>query len=187
MDKFSTYSMSLEPEDEKYLWEGNYLKIKEIEGWEAVMENDMVIILPHLIDYNEILLRKESIPPFKHVDGREFFLTVISGTIEKNEKPEKTIFRELEEEAGIRLNTGYKSYKKWNELFVSKGNTAKVHIYYLPLHNYDFTTVYATGDGSKTEAKSSSIRIDLKYLNNLNPCDLVTSLSIEYLKIELKQ
>jgi 8-oxo-dGTP pyrophosphatase MutT (NUDIX family) len=188
MEKFSLYSQQMnQPEDEEYLYDGDYMKIKNIDGWEAVIEKDCMIVVPHLLDYNEIILRKESIPPFQYVEKREFFLTALSGGIEKGETAEKTLFRELEEEAGIRLNTGYKAYKKWNELFFNKGNTAKCHLYYLPLHSYDFTTVYAKGDGTESESKSTAVRIDLKYLDNLNTSDLVTCLLLEYLKSEIKK
>jgi 8-oxo-dGTP pyrophosphatase MutT (NUDIX family) len=186
MEKFSIYSQQLDkPAEDSYLFDGEYLKIKEIDGWEAVVENDCMVVIPYLIDNKEIILRKEVIPPFQHVDKKEFFLTIISGTIEQGESVEKTLFRELEEEAGIRLNTSYTGYKKWNELFFSKGNTAKCHIYFVPLHSNDFTTVYPKGDGTDSEQKSTSVRIDIKYLDSLTPADLATTLALQYLKNEI--
>jgi 8-oxo-dGTP pyrophosphatase MutT (NUDIX family) len=187
MEKFSMFSQKFNAAtDEDYVWQGDYLKIKNIEGWDVVVENDCVLILPYLIDTDEIILRKEVIPPFKFKTGQDFFLTGISGTIENNESVEETLFRELQEEAGIKLNTGYKQFKKWSETFFNKGNTAKCHIYYVPLYNYDYITVMAKGDGSEEEAKSTAVRVNIKYLNNLKPSDLATTLALEFFKNEIK-
>jgi hypothetical protein len=187
MEKFSSYSNKFIPSnEEEYVWQGDYLKIKNIEGWDAVVENDCVLLLPHLLDTDEIILRKEVILPFKFKTGHDFFLTGISGTMDNKETAIQTLFRELQEEAGIKLNTSYNQFKKWSETFYSKGNTAKCHIYYVPLYNYDYITVAASGDGSDEEANSISVRVSLKYLNNLNPSDLATTLALEFLKNEIK-
>ena len=183
MNKFSKIQNEkpkIDKDDFKY---DGYLKVKEKDGWEFVVENDCVVAMVHLLDFNEILLRKEIIPPFQErYPSQEYFLTIISGTMENNETPIQTITRELVEEAGILLNTNYSSYEDWGNLFFSKGNIAKCHIFYIPLRVNDFRKVEANGDGSDFEKKSSTVRIDLKYLNSLKPSDLITQLCLLKIK-----
>lgn len=178
--KLQNEEKSIKPEE--FLYDG-YIKVKSNDGWEYVVENDCVVAMVHLLDYNEILLRKEIVPPFRErYPSQEFFLTIISGTMEKGEAPIDTIKRELVEEAGILLNTQYSNYQSWGDYFFSKGNTAKCHIFYIPLRVDDFQKVSATGDGTEFEKNSNTVRIDLKYLNALKPADLITCLCIEKMK-----
>ncbi len=184
MEKFSKleHKDKIHIEKEDYLYDG-YLKIKSKDGYEYVYEKDCAIAMVHLLDFNEILLRKEYIPTFndKH-PNQEFFLTSISGTIETNETPIQTIRRELVEEAGILLNTQFNDIESWGEYFTNKGNASKFYLYYIPLRINDFQKVNAVGDGTIAESKSKSVRVDIKYLNSLKPSDLVTALLIEKMK-----
>lgn len=186
MNKFSKIQktkLSIEKED--YLYDG-YLKIKSKDNYEFVVENDCSLAIVHLLDFNEILLRKEFIPPFqdRHVD-KEFFLTMISGCVEKGETPIQTIIRELAEEAGILLNTTYNSWENWGNYFWCKSNSSKAHIFYFPLRVDDFRKVVACGDGSEIEKLSSTVRVDLKFINSLKPSDLTTALCIELMKTKI--
>jgi 8-oxo-dGTP pyrophosphatase MutT (NUDIX family) len=187
MDKFSKiqHKDKLPIEKEDFLYDG-YIKVKEKSGWEYVSEKDCAIALVHLLDFDEILLRKEIVPPFNDkYPEQEFFLTVISGTIETGENPIQTITRELVEEAGILLNTTYMNYESWGKYFYCKGNSSQCHIYYIPLRTNDFRKVEASGDGSDFEEKSKTVRIDTKYLQALKPSDLITSLCIEKMKSKI--
>jgi len=185
MDKFSKIikdDNKLTNEIEDFVYDG-YIKVKSKDGWEYVKESDCAIALVHLLDFNEILLRKEIVPPFQERHpNQEFFLTIISGTIDGNETPVQTITRELIEEAGVSLNTNYNGFEKMGEYFWCKGNTSKCHIFYIPLRTNDFQKVYAKGDGSETEKLSKTVRVDLKYLDSLKPSDLVTSLCLQFIK-----
>ena len=187
MDKFSKiqHKDKLPIEKEDYLYDG-YLKLKEKDGYEYICENDCAISIVHLLDFNEILLRKEIIPPFndKYPD-KEFFLTVLSGTIEKGENPIQTITRELVEEAGILLNTTYMNYESWGKYFYNKSNASQCHIYYIPLRTNEFRKVEVSGDGSELEKRSSTVRVDIKYLEALKPSDLVTSYCLLKLKSKI--
>ncbi len=184
MEKFS----KVVKEKNKYtvdniIYSGDYITIKSKDGWEYVSENDCVIAVPHLLDFNELLIRKEDVPPFKdRHPNQDFFITMISGTIEDNELPINTMIRELQEEAGILLNTTYMNYEKWGEFFFNKANSSKCHIYYLPLRVNDFQKVIATTDGSLSESKSKTIRLDVKYLDSLKPSDLLSAFCIEKMK-----
>ena len=164
-------------EEIKTIYDGEYMNIKATDGWEFVEEKDCVIVLPHLINFNEIILRKENVPPFNTREpNKEHFLTVVSGTMEAGEDPTETLVRELKEETGIMLNTGFKGWTKWGEYFWNKGNNSKCHVYYLPITTSDFQKVVAKGDGSVSEDKSITVRIDLSYIESLRPSDLITEM-----------
>lgn len=188
MKKFTTVTRKKEveePTSKDALYSGNYLSVVDIEGWETVQEKDCVIVLPHFTDFDEIILRKEDIPPFKSRDKQNFFLTAVSGTVEEGEEPLEAAIRELEEEAGVQLHTTYKAYKLWGSFFMTKGNTAKYHLYYMPMKSTDYQKVAPKGDGSESENKSTSVRVNIQYLDSLNPSDTVTALVINYTKNEL--
>lgn len=189
MKKFTSFSKNKKTVEEPasdVLFKGDYVSVVKTEGWEVVQEKDCVIVVAHMVDFDEILLRKEDVPSYRLRKQQNHFLTALSGTIEEGEEHTATIVRELEEEAGIRLNTGYKSFKKWNSLFISKGSSAQFHLYYVPLKNGEFSKVGAPGDGSQAEEKSATLRVDLKYLNSLNVSDTVTELALQYLRNEIK-
>ncbi len=170
---------------EDFLYDG-YIKVKSKDGWEYVSEGDCTVAMVHLLDFNEILLRKEVVPPFnERHPSQEFFLTIISGTMKDGESAIQTITRELVEEAGILLNTQYTGYESWGEYFWNKGNTSKCNVFYMPLRINDFRKVEASGDGSEFEKQSKTVRIDLKYLDALKPSDLITALCIERMKSKI--
>ena len=186
MKTFSEISKKKEPKPADMVYDGDYIKVKSMDGWEFVEERDIVIIVPHLLEFDEVLLRKEYVPPFNTREPeQEHFLTCISGTMEAGEKPTDTLIREVKEEAGVVLNTGFEGWKKWGKFFMNKGNNSYCHIYYLPITTSDFQKIEPTGDGSEEEAKSNTVRIDLKYLDSLNPSDLITMTVIKFLKEEL--
>lgn len=186
MDKISKFLNKKETIlEEEFLFKGKHLKIKDIEGWEVIVEKDCSVAIIHLLEYDQIILRKEYIPSFKHVNDKDFYLTILAGSIEKDETPEQCIKREIYEESGIKLHTFYKGLKLWNKLFLNKGSVAQAHIFYVPVTNNDYERTSPKTDGSVDEARSSCVRIDIKYLNHLNPSDLITALCLEYFKKEI--
>lgn len=187
MEKFSKMSkQKIGIDKEDYVYDGDYIKVKERDGWQYVTERDCVIAIPHLLDFEEIMIRKEWIPPFQdRHPNQEFFLTMISGTMEDGETPVDTLIRELQEEAGILLNTTYMKYERWGELFTNKGNSSKCHIFYLPLNINDFQKVRAVGDGSKSEDISKTTRVNVKYIDSLKPSDLLTAFCLEKMKSKI--
>lgn len=160
-----------------------YLKVKEKDGYEFVVESDCVIMIPHLLEYDEFLFRKKLIPPYTYsLPNKEMFLTTVSGTIDNNEKPIDTLKRELIEECGIKLNSTYNNFVNYGDFFMTKGNSAKYHIFYIPLNRNDYTIVPITGDGSEAEKHSKTIRVDKKILTAIIPSDIITAFCIEKIK-----
>lgn len=164
------------------LYSDGYIKLISYEGWSIISEKDMVIVVPYLIESNELILRYEYIPTFKYVDGQEYHITVLSGSMEEGEDPKTAAIRELEEESGIVLKNE-KKLEQLKPLFVSKSNCNKYHIFFLPLHERDYYQIEPVGDGSKAEAKSSCIKINYKNISSIDSSDLIT----EYILTKVKE
>jgi ADP-ribose pyrophosphatase YjhB (NUDIX family) len=101
--------------------------------------------------------------------------------LEEGETPEETLFREIQEEAGIVIRDDFE-IEFMKPLFATKGNLSKYHPAIIQLTERDYTEIVASGDGSEAEKKSKSIKLDVKYLNSLSPSDLIT----DYMLIKIK-
>lgn len=183
MEKFTKLKPKTEFTEDKedVLYSNKYMKVVNYEDWTIVKESDFVVCIPYLIDSNQIILRHEYIPTFKMIDGQDFHITVLSGGIEVGETPERAILRELEEEAGIVVEPGY-SVEFMKPLFVSKGNASKYYPCIIQLTERQYHEVIAKGDGSESEKKSQSVKVDVKYLNSINASDLITEYMIQQMK-----
>jgi len=187
VEKFS----KLKPKDEfaedkeKVLYKDEHFNVVQFEDWSILKERDCVVCIPFLVETNQIILRYEYIPTFKYVDGQEYHVTVVCGGIENGETPEKAIRRELEEEAGIVLREDFQ-LEEMKPLFVNKAVANKYHPYLIPLTERDYEEVVAKGDGSKIEEMSKSVKVDVRYLNSLNPSDLITDYMLMKIKDYLK-
>ena len=166
---------AISDENDKVLYQDEYITIRSLNGWSMLEEKDNVCCIPIFIEKNKIFLRKETVPSYNKRDSQEYHLTVISGTIETDETPDMTLRRELVEEAGIVLNDNYK-INFLDCLFKSKSGTAKMFIALIPLSESDYSETYIKGDGSKEEKNSQTVSIDIKFINSLFPADLVTRL-----------
>ncbi len=171
-----------ETNNDTFVYDG-FLKIKKEGDFEYLVGVDCALALVHLTDTDEILLRKEWVPSFQHKEpSQEYFLTMISGQMEEGETSRKTVIRELVEEAGVLLNTGYNGFEEWGDFFYSKNNSSMCHILYLPVTINDFRKVAAMGDGTELEKKSKTVKVGMNFLNSLKPSDLVTAYCLERLK-----
>lgn len=186
MDKFSKIvkQKPTSTVDEPIIFENDFMKVTNYEDWVVVEEPNVVACLPYLIEDNQIVVRQEYIPTFKKVEGNEYFLTVVAGRIENGESPQQALRRELEEEAGIVLREGYQ-FEFDRPVFACKTTTSLFHFCLVPLTENDYHEVIAKGDGTKNESISKSVKVDTKYLNHLNPSDLITELLLAKLRVYL--
>lgn len=171
-------------------FQGDYLKVITYKDYEIVSEADMVIMLPYLRDEGCVLLRHEYIPTYQYfykntIEYKNItnFLTVISGGVDKNESLENALRRELYEEAGIVLSNMYK-VEFIKHLFSTKGNVSRYHICLLELSYNDYKVVQPTGDGSKSEKLSKTIKVDISDLNEIKTHDLITEYLLTKFKLE---
>jgi 8-oxo-dGTP pyrophosphatase MutT (NUDIX family) len=175
---------------EEIKYKGEYLNVVSYKNYEIVSEPHMVIILPYLRDEGYLLLMHEYIPTYQYFykDSRDYrgitnFVTIVSGTIEKDETMENCVRRELYEETGIVLSNMYK-VEMDKHLFVSKGNVAQYHTCIVELRYNDFKLVPPKTDGSLEEKKSSVIKISLGDLNEIRTHDLITDYMLTKFKLE---
>lgn len=176
-------------EDSEIKYDG-YLKVIGYKDYEFVKENDVVVILPYLVDEASILLRSEYVPTYqyfyknyndyKHITN---FLTVISGTVETGENLKNTVRRELYEEAGIVLSSMY-DFDIQKSTFMSKGNVSLYHICILELRYNDFKVTTAPTDGSQSEKLSKTLKIGLGDLDELRTHDLITEYILTRFKLD---
>jgi 8-oxo-dGTP pyrophosphatase MutT (NUDIX family) len=187
VEKFSKLKTKDEfvEDKEKVLYKDEHFNVVQFEDWSILKERDCVVCIPFLVETNQIILRYEYIPTFKYVDGQEYHVTVVCGGIENGETPEKAIRRELEEEAGIVLREDFQ-LEEMKPLFVNKAVANKYYPYLIPLTERDYEEVVAKGDGSKIEEMSKSVKVDVRYLNSLNPSDLITDYMLMKIKDYLK-
>lgn len=162
----------------KTLLKTDYMTVVSKNKWVYIEEHDSVCVLPILIEDNKVLLRMEVVPPYQSVDGREYHLTCISGTIEDGESAENCIIRELEEEAGLILRSGV-PIEIFEVLYKSKSGSSRFHLCILPLSISQYDETIAKGDGSKFEELSKTVNVSVDNLANLYPSDIVTKLLIE--------
>ncbi len=155
--------------------------VVEYDGWHFINDKDMVVCLIYLIEENKFLLRMEYIPPFKFKDSDDYFLTAIGGSIELGESSETATLREIEEEAGIVIRPDFR-IEFMKPLFVSKSNSAKYYPSIITLTERDYHEIKPTGDGSKYEKMSKTVKIDMQYINSVNPSDLITQYLLDKFK-----
>ena len=167
--------------DDEVVFDGDYMKIIKYEDWNVIKEKDLIVCIPYLIQEDKFILRHEYVPSYKMGDNQEYHLTVISGGIEQGETPEKALFRELEEEAGIVVRPDYKP-EMLKPLFICKSSSNKYYPCIMVLSENDYHEVVAKGDGSREEKLSKSVKVDIKFLKAVNSSDVITDYLIEKLK-----
>ena len=184
MDKFSSMRSKTNKDQKKedVIFSKGKLKVIDYEDWSLIKHTDSVICVPILIETNQIVLRYEYIPTFKYVDGQEYHVTLVAGGIEPGEDPKTALLRELEEEAGIVVREDYE-IEDMKPLYYNKGSVNKMYPFILPLNERDYHEVMAKGDGSKAESLSKSVKVDIKYIDQINASDMMT----EYMLLKVKE
>ena len=185
MQKFSKLkpdNHQIKETKDKELFKKGHLTVIEYKDWSIIKESDLVVCMIYFVEENKFIIRYEYIPTYQYVEGSEYHLTTLSGTIEPGETPEKTLVREIEEEAGLILKEGF-NIEELKPLFISKGNTSRYHPFIVSLSSTDYEEVVPKGDGSDAEKKSKCVKVDVKYIDNLKTADLIT----DYMLLKLKE
>lgn len=165
------------PKQDNVLFDGGHLSVINYEDWSVIKEPDFVVCIIYLIEENQFILRHEYIPTFKMVDGQEYHITVLSGTMKEGETPEKTLLREIEEEAGIVIRPDFK-IEFMKPLFISKGHSSKYHPALITLTERDYHEILPPTDGTRVEKLSRTVKIDTKFVKSINSSDLITEYMI---------
>jgi hypothetical protein len=183
MQKFSNLKPETDftPDKNDIEWSNDHISVINHEEGTFVKEADFVVCIIYLIEENQFILRHEYIPTFEYVDGEPYHITVLSGTMKQDESPERSLLREIEEEAGIVIRPEFK-IEFMKPLFVSKGHASKYHPAIITLTERDYHEVMAKGDGSKIEKMSQTVKLDMKYINSVNTSDLITDYMMEKFK-----
>ena len=175
------------PEDES-LYQGKYVDIIKYKDTEISKTNDSVAILPYFRDEATFLMRLEYMPAYQYKNRDKSnlkrvtnYLTVITGGIEVNETPEKTIRRELYEEGGIVLNSMY-PFEVEGPFFIDKYGTGQIWLCLLELPVNSYRQIKPPTDGSKNEKLSKNIRVSVGDIDQIIKNDLITNVLIEKLK-----
>ena len=183
MKKFSNMKPDvIKKENDDVLYQDDHLSIVKYEDWNIVKEKDVVVCIIYLMETNQFILRHEYIPTFKYQEGQDYHLTLVGGSIEEGETPEKALIREIEEEAGIVITPDFK-LEMMKPLFMCKGITAKFYPALVILNENQYHEILPKGDGSRIEKISKSVKIDVKYINGVNCSDLIT----DYMLIHLRK
>jgi len=191
MEKFTKVKKSQEAQvqtdKDSIAYDGNYIKVINENDWEFTVESDSIVCLIYIKDEGYILMRSEPVPPwqYKHKNNVNklsgHFLTLVSGTIEEGETPQKCLRRELYEEAGLVLNEFY-NFEIEGPFFMSKASSAQFYTCLLELNYNEYKMVTAPGDGSKTENVSKTIKISLGDIDEVRMNDMISQYLITKLK-----
>ena len=161
---FTTLFSEAKKEKTKTLYKGEYVEVVTPvdEVYETLHEKNVIIVLPILIEKNgrnKIGIRHEHVPPYGMKDKKKRnYYTVLSGGIEKNEDPSKTMLRELKEESGIVPIGDVAIRTVTSDIPLCKSTDMRAWIYFIEIG--DHNVVEPEGDGSKSEAKSKMVWID---------------------------
>ena len=180
MEKFTQIEDKPVVPDEISLFNGKFLDVINYKDTEILDVKDKVAILPYFRDEATFLMRLEYTPAYQYKNRDKSnlkritnYLTIITGTIEEGETPEKTIRRELYEEGGIVLNNLY-PFEVEGPYFMQKYSTGQVWVCLLELPVNSYRQIKPPTDGSEHEKLSKCIRVSVGDINQIVNNDLVS-------------
>jgi 8-oxo-dGTP pyrophosphatase MutT (NUDIX family) len=180
MKRFSTLKPEEAPKKESnVLYSDKDIEVIKFEDRGIITGQDRVYVLPYFIEKNKIIIRQEYIPAYKYADKEDLHLSLVGGGIEKGESAEEALLRELQEEAGVVLRPNF-PIEVGKPLFIGKISSCKYYMCILSLTESDYHEVAV--DKSKENKLDKAVKIDAKYINNLNASDLLVELMIEKFK-----
>ncbi|MCK9446130.1 NUDIX domain-containing protein [bacterium] len=192
MDKFSKVQKvqqgpKVQNQDE-YVFSGEYIKVKNINGYECTEMKDSIFVLPYIKDEGMILMRYEQVPSFQHRykdtnwRNKTHYITLIGGGIEEGESPTIALKRELYEEAGVVLSDLYQLDIK-GPFFMAKSTINQIYFCLMEINYNDYRFTLPPTDGSQIEKNSKTIKISLGDIDEIVVSDLIT----QYMLCELKK
>lgn len=171
---------NLQKKEAKVTFDAGHLQVIDINGYQAIQENDMVVCIPYLVERNEILLRYENIPTFELVNPAiDKYITVMSTVIDKHESPEDALNRGLLNEYGLKLRDF--SPEIVAPIFLNKRNTSRYYICILPLMDHNYEQVEPT-EVKKLEMSNNNISINILNIKNLIIYDLISRYTLDLFK-----
>jgi len=141
-------------DEDKVLFDSKWHKIKQTDDEYQYIENvPGVAVLPFRITDNgkEFLIRDEDNPLFDN------YITIITGRIDEGEEPEDAAIRELEEEAGIKVEDRDKLQPLGN-MIISKDHRFPERLYIIDVTGLEQKE--PEGDGTGYEANSTNFWVD---------------------------
>lgn len=180
MEKFTQIEDKPVVPDEVSLFNGKFIDVINYKETEILQVKDKVAILPYFRDEATFLMRLEYTTAYQyknrdksHLKRITNYLTMITGTIEDGETPEKAIRRELYEEGGIVLNNLY-PFEVEGPYFLDKYSTSQVWVCLLELPVNSYRQIKPPTDGSKIEKLSKCIRVSIGDVNSIVNNDLIS-------------
>ncbi len=193
MEKFTQIEDKPIIPDEVSLYNGKFLDVINYKETEILQVKDKVAILPYFRDEANFLMRLEYLPAYqyKNMDKSNLkritnYLTMITGTMEAGETPEKSIRRELYEEGGIVLNNLY-PFEVEGPYFLDKYSTSQIWVCLLELSVNSYRQIKPPTDGSKVEKLSKCIRVSVGDINSIVNNDLISKYLITKLIARIGQ
>jgi len=191
MEKFTQIEDKPLVPDEEILYKGKHLDMINYKDTEILTIKDKVAILPYFSDEATFLMRLEYITAYQYKNRNisnlrkvTNYLTVITGTMEEGETPEKTIRRELYEEGGIVLNNMY-PFEVEGPFFLQKYSTGQIWTCLMELPVNSYRQIKPPTDGSQKEKLSKCIRVSVGDINQIVNNDLVSKYLISKLKNQI--
>jgi 8-oxo-dGTP pyrophosphatase MutT (NUDIX family) len=180
MEKFTQIEDKPIIPDEEILFNGKFLDVIKYKETEILQVKDKIAILPYFRDEATFLMRLEYLPAYqyKNIDKSNLkritnYLTMITGTMEEGETPEKSIRRELYEEGGVLINNLFQ-FEIEGPYFLDKYSTSQVWICLLELPVNTYRQIKPPTDGSKIEKLSKCIRVSIGDINSIVNNDLIS-------------